>query len=118
MFKRNLPLFLTTAMLLIISCEKSVENSAPIGGNLPTTYVVIKDSSFTPNQISIVAGNSISFLNQTLKEQTIISFDSVTIPATKIAANGSFIFKKDTVGTFRYRNVTQPNATGSFTLRP
>ena len=107
-----------SCFLLFLSCEKSVENAAPVGGSLPTTYVIIKDSSFIPNQISIVAGNSITFLNQTSKEQIIISFDSVTLPATKIAANESFIFKKDTTGFFPYKNVTQANATGSFTLRP
>ncbi len=118
MIKRSLSLFLVPSFLLFLSCEKSVEHAAPVGGNLPTTYVIIKDSSFKPSQISIVAGNSITFLNQTSKEQTIISFDSITIPATKIAANESFVFKKDTVGTFPYKNVTQTNAIGSFTLRP
>lgn len=118
MFKRSLPLFFTPCFLLLFSCEKEVENSTAVGGNLPTTYINVKDNGFTPNRLSIVAGNNITFLNQTSQDQTIVSVDGITIPSTVIKANGSFVFKKDTTGTFPYKNANVPNATGSITLRP
>lgn len=105
-------------LMSITACDKPVVTSEAVGGNLPTTYILIKDSSFTPNNISLVAGNSITFLNKTLTEQTIVSLDSVTIPATKIAANGFFVFTKDTTGSFAYKNVAHPAAVGNFILVP
>ncbi len=118
MFKRNLSFLFMASFLLFSGCEKSTDDTKAVGGNLPTTYIIIKDSAFTPNQLSIVAGNNITFLNQTATAQTIISLDGITIPSTVIAAKESFVFKKDTTGTFFYKNANQPNATGRFTLRP
>lgn len=111
--------FLVVLLLLITGCAKeSADYADPAGGYLPTTYVVYKDSVFTPNSISIVAGNNITFLNQTSQDIKLMTIDSVTIPLTVIPANKYYFFNKDTVGTFYYLNPDRPSASGHFELRP
>ena len=101
---------------MLFSCDKG--SFDPQGGDLPTNYIVFRDSSFTPPAISIIQGSSITFLNQTSEAQSIITTDSITIPVTVIAANSFYFFKKDTAGTFFYHLTNKPAIGGTFTLTP
>ena len=104
---------------LISGCAKETGDYAdPAGGFLPTNYVVYKDSAFTPQHLSLVAGNNITFLNQSAAAIKLMSADSITIPLTIIEPNKFYFFNKDTVGTFYYFNPDRPASNGLIELKP
>lgn len=112
--------FATTIVLLTIvffGCAKHTNYDAR-GGELPGNYIAVKDSSFSPATLSVVSGSSITFVNNTTSAKSIITTDSITIKTTTIEPNASFIFKKDTTGTFYYHLTNKPAAGGMFTLTP
>jgi hypothetical protein len=106
-----------TAIVFLISCSKHTNYDAK-GGDLPTNYISILDSSFSPISLTVVSGSSITFVNNTAVPQSIISEDSVTIRSTIVAPNSSFIFKKDTSGVFFYHLTNKPAARAVFVITP
>ncbi|WP_255156863.1 cupredoxin domain-containing protein [Ferruginibacter sp. HRS2-29] len=114
-------LFFVAAALYLaftfFACAKHTNYDAQ-GGGLPSNYIAVNDSSFSPVTLTVVSGSSITFVNNTTTAKSIITTDSVTIKATTIAPNSSFVFKKDTTGTFYYHLTNKPAAGGMFTLTP
>ncbi len=107
----------------IYSCAKTSENSSAQGGLLPTNYISIHDSSFTPSVLTVANGSSITFLNKTSIGHTVVSADSSTIVSPVIASSGSYYVKPDTIAgsapvNIYYHCKEHPNATGTIILRP
>ena len=103
-----LPAFLVVA--LIYSCDKGTFD--PQGGELQTNFIVIRKDSISPPVITVRSGSSITFLNQDAISHNIISTDSITIITNDIAPNKSYIWKKDTFGTFPYYDRLNPALNG------
>jgi len=118
LFMKYMLTFLILTTTILISCESPHSGSNTGGGLIPTNYIVIRDSSFSPAMLSVVSGNSITFLNQTGSVQRLMTDDSTTIRDTAIAPNRSFYFKNDTVGTFDYHLVNKASASGTFIITP
>jgi hypothetical protein len=116
--KLLLTAFFISNLIYFSSCEKNHTGSNSGGGLLPTNYIVIHDSSFSPSTLSVVSGSSITFLNQTNSVQRLISDDSTTIRDTSIAPHKSFFYKKDDVGVFYYHLVNKITARGTFIVTP
>jgi plastocyanin len=117
MRKSPLYYFLLALVVSLVSCDKSNEGFNPQGGYLPTNYITIKDSSFSPTSLTIVSGNSITFLNSTTGNHQVISSDSV-INTGLLAPQGHYFWKKDTFGTFPIHCVQHPSATALITITP
>ncbi len=109
---------LLLAGLAFQSCSREDELFDAQGGTLPTNYILIKDNGFTPDVITVATGSSITFVNDTNEEHSIVSDDSSAILSGTIAVNSSFYFKKDTVGIIRYHCGKHPSVRGAITLRP
>lgn len=125
MYKSNpvYMLFLAVIFSLIFSCSKTNEVFDAQGGLLPTNYININDSSFSPALLEVANGSSITFLNRSDIVHTIISADSTTIVTTTIEADSSFYVKPDTlsgsVPVYIYYHCREhPTATGTIILRP
>ncbi len=92
------------------------------GGDLPTNYIILKDSAFSPANITAVNGNSFTFVNFSGATAGIYSSDSVLINKQGIAPNTSYFFKKDSAitsaYTINYRLAGKPNVAGSITITP
>lgn len=101
----------------LFSCNK-MENTDAKAGELPTNYISILDSAFLPNNLAVIAGSSITFVNNTSSDKSITSSDSVTIKAVTVKANDSYVFKKDTVGFFTFHLIDKKSVMGSFSLLP
>lgn len=102
-----------------ISCNKdSAGQPEPVGGELPTNFIIINDSSFSPASVRVVNGSSITFVNRTSTPKGIYSSDSVVINKQNILTNTSYFFKKDTVATIFFRMAGKPAASGSITFTP
>lgn len=112
--------FLFAGMVVagLLSCDKQNSSFTPQGGGIPTNYISILDSSFSPSNITLAVGSSITFVNSSTISHTIISDDTVTIKTPVIVPGSSFFYKKDTVGTFNYHCIEHPGVRGSITLRP
>ncbi|MEO6490742.1 MAG: cupredoxin domain-containing protein [Ferruginibacter sp.] len=104
--------------IMFLSCTKSSQDFQGQGGLLPTNYVIINDNGFSPASLTIAVGSSITFVNSTIEEHSIVSDDSSTIITNVIMPNTSFYYKKDTVGTFSYHCGNHPTARGTIILRP
>ncbi len=102
----------------IYSCNKKNTEFDPQGGLLPTNYVYINDSSFSPESLTVVSGSSITFVNRTVNSHQIISDDTVTLKSKILAIDSFYFFKKDTFGTFPYHCINHPTARGVITITP
>lgn len=112
-------IFTLSVAISFTSCSKDGKGqSAPVGGDLPTNYIIISEGAFSPDKITVVNGSSITFVNHSGSARGIYSLDSVIINKQGIADNTSYFFKKDTVGTIIFRMAGKPSATGSITLTP
>ena len=101
------------------SCERECSGCPDAaGGLLPTNYIIIKDSSFSPSSITAVNGSSFTFVNNTGSIKGIYSLDSIIINKPSIQTTSSYFFKKDTVGTIYYHMAGKPTVIGSITLTP
>ena len=105
------------AVSIFYSCNKN-DQPKPVGGDLPTNFIIISDSSFLPANVSVVNGSSITFVNRTGTAKGIYSSDSMVINKQNILANTSYFFKKDTVGTIFFRLAGKPSARGSIAFTP
>ena len=102
---------------VFISCSKDGQPE-PVGGDLPTNYVIISDAAFSPASLTVVNGSSITFVNRSGAAKGIYSSDSVVINKQNILDNTSYFLKKDTVGTIFYRMAGKPSVSGSITFTP
>ena len=104
---------------IFISCNKDgAGQPEPVGGQLPTSYIIISDGAFSPTSVTVVNGSSITFVNRSGTSKGIYSSDSVVINKQNIVDNTSYFFKKDTVGTIVFRMAGKPSASGSITFTP
>ncbi len=111
---------LSVFLLLVIgftACSKNGQPE-PLGGQLPTRYIIISEAGFSPKEDTAVNGTSFTFINRSGSIKGIYSSDSVVINKQGIADNSSYFFKKDTVGTIIFRMAGKPSASGSITLTP
>ena len=125
MKKMRLKHLLITGFLFagLYSCSKDEEDFGAQGGLLPTHYISINDGSFSPAQLNVAAGSSITFLNKTTIGHTIVSADSSTIVSPSIAPGLSYYVKPDTLsGTspvvIYYHCKEHPTVTGTIVLSP
>jgi len=108
-----------TAFNVFISCGKDgAGQPEPFGGALPTNYIIVNDSTFSPSSVTVVNGSSITFVNRSGTAKGIYSSDSIAINKQNIADNTSYFFKKDTIGTIIFRMAGKPSASGSITYTP
>lgn len=106
-------------VILFTACGKDNNGIADAqGGLLPTNYVYISDTAFTPKNTVVTNGNSITFVNQTTATQGIYSSDSIVINKQGIVANMTYFFKKDIVGTIFYKLAGKPSVNGTITFTP
>ncbi|MEO6406465.1 MAG: cupredoxin domain-containing protein [Ferruginibacter sp.] len=103
---------------LIYSCDKNETGFTAVGGQLPAHYIVIKDSSFSPSTLSVVAGSTVTFINQTALPSTVESNDTIAIKPVNVAASGSYTFKVNNPGAIPYHSVSHPSATGIIIVSP
>lgn len=106
------------ALVILAGCEKNDRGDVNAGGLLPTNYVSINGSGFSPATLTLVGGNSVTFLNSTSQNHQVVSDDSVTIRSGIIAPQKSYYWKKDLQGTYPYHCTIHPAETGTLTLTP
>ena len=105
------------ASFLFIACSKNGQPE-PVGGELPTNFIIINDNAFSPASLTVVNGSSITFVNRSGTAKGIYSADSVVINKQNILDNTSYFFKKDTVGTIVFRMAGKPSVQGSINFTP
>jgi hypothetical protein len=116
-------LIIILSAITITACNKEGKGIPEAqGGLLPSNYITIKASSFSPAAITAVKGSSFTFVNQSGAPQGIYSIDSVFLNKQGIADNTSYYFKKDTVSNgaviIYYFMAGKPTVQGSITLTP
>ena len=108
---------------MTFGCNKD-SNFTPAGGLLPTHYITINDNSFTPSTLTVANGASITFLNSTTHDHTIVSDDTTTLRAILIKPDSFYYFKPDTATAtpvqiyIPYHCVETPTTRGTIILNP
>lgn len=103
---------------MICSCSQPSVNYGGVGGGLPTHYISITNTAVSPPTLTVAIGSSITFLNQSNTNQTIVSDNCTSLATSTMAPQGHYFFKKDTLGTITYHSIENPSLTGSITFRP
>ena len=86
---------LSVFLLLVIgftACSKNGQPE-PLGGQLPTRYIIISEAGFSPKEDTAVNGTSFTFINRSGSVKGIYSSDSVVINKQGIADNSSYFFQ-------------------------
>lgn len=103
----------------------TTETPAPSGneqGNTnptPSTAqkVTIADMAFSPANITVKKGTTVTWTNQDSVAHTVAENDGQDGPKSSNLANGqSYSFTYNTVGTFKYHCTIHPNMTGTVTV--
>ena len=115
--KFTLAFLLCFLSAVIFSCNKGGMPEA-VGGDLPTNYIILNPSGFSPVSITAVRNSTFTFVNHSGRTAGIYSSDSMVINQQGIADNTSYLFRKDTLGTIIYRLAGTPSITGSITITP
>lgn len=116
--KTHLSLIIATCIISSSCTREGKGISDAVGGMLPTNYIIVTDTSFSPRNYNVANGNSFTFVNQSGSTKGIYSTDSVVINKQNIANNTSYFFKKDTVGTITFFLAGKTNVRGTITLTP
>ena len=109
---------LCVTVLFYLSCTKPNTGYNSQGGLLPTHYIKILTDSFSPMNLTVSIGSSITFVNSSNDNHTIISDDGFAIVTPTIAPATSFYYKKDTIGIINYHCIEHPTIRGTIQFRP
>jgi plastocyanin len=77
-----------------------------------TRTVEIKRNAFSPQTVSIVAGDTITWRNTDTRNHQVVS-TSGTFASPILRPNRSYSFTFDVAGTYRYRDALNPTVTGT-----
>ena len=89
----HLFILLLIVSLFFTSCNKDgAGQSVPVGGNLPTNYIIISDGAFSPNSITVVNGSSITFVNRSGVAKGIYSLVEDEKTLSEIRRIGKLLF--------------------------
>ncbi len=123
--KKNRLFYFILAMIVVAVYACNKDNTYnPQGGQLPTHYIEIGDSSFTPNIVTEANGSSFTFLNHSGIAHSIVSDDTFTMAKVTIQPDSFYYFKPDTTAAtpiqiqIPYHCVEHPTARGVIILNP
>ncbi len=112
-------LFFCISALVLNSCTQPAANYGGVGGGLPTHYISILDGAIRPSNLTVSVGSSITFINQSSSNQTIVSDNFSLLTSPTLPPNGYYYFNKTNQDTIiNFRSVENPSLTGTITLRP
>lgn len=103
---------------LWMSCTKPTSSFNAVGGGLPTHYIRIVNGSYSPSYLKVAMGSSITFVNLSSSNHTVVSDNGVSLVSPTLAPGTSYFYKKDTVGTIGYHCVENPSIRGVIEYRP
>ncbi len=95
------------------ACQKT---ASPATSSTPaqtqtTSSVRIQNFTFTPNNIQVKTGQSVTWTNDDTTAHTITS-DNGTFDSGNVGQNGSFSFTFTKAGTYNYHCAIHPSMTG------
>lgn len=89
------------------------DNSAPVA----TDTVAIKDFTFSPANITVKKGATVTWANQDTAAHTVTENDGQTGPDSgPLAKDQSYSFTFNSVGTFKYHCTFHPGMVGTVTV--
>jgi plastocyanin len=105
-----LVLVLLAAVALVAGCGKGDRNASPEA----TGSVVMKDSEFRPNHVSVPTGTTVSWRNDDGFEHNVVFAEG---PASDtLLGGGSYQRTFDEAGTFDYECTIHPGMVGRVTV--
>jgi plastocyanin len=90
--------------------------SAPAADAPDANRIVVKDFMFTPNNLTIKAGSSVTWSNQDDEPHTVVS-DAGLFRSGAIDTNESFSFKFDKPGTYHFTCSIHPRMVGTIVVQ-
>jgi plastocyanin len=113
MIKRALSIGLAAAALGLAACGGSDEPAASTAPKAPAaggTAVAIGDNSFTPANVKVAVGDTVTFENNGAVAHTVTGDD---FDSGSIAPGGSFTFTAEEAGTVSYLCTFHPGMQGT-----
>lgn len=91
--------------------------STPAEKAQATNSVTIQDMAFSPANITVKAGTTVTWTNSDSDAHTVTESDSKTGPNSGTLENGkSYTFTYDTPGTYQYHCTIHPSMMGTVTV--
>jgi hypothetical protein len=118
-FRHFIPACVLT-LFLFTSCKET--NHDPQGEDLPAQHIILSDSTFTPEQVTITnGGGAVRFVNPTDSTHTIRSNDA-TFFSVVLAPYQTYYYRPDTIVSgplnIPYYCEEHPYAQGVITIMP
>jgi len=105
-----LVLVLLAVVALVAACGKGDRNASPAA----TNTVVMKDSEFRPNHVSVAAGTAVSWRNDDAFEHNVVFAEGRA--SETLLGGGSYQRTFDEAGTFDYECTIHPGMVGRVTV--
>jgi plastocyanin len=109
------------AVLMFISCSSSSSPSSSTGGGNMTPgpdSVNIVNFAFTPSNLAITAGATVTWTNKSNTAHTVTSDNGTFTSSGNIAPNGTYQVTFPSAGTFDYHCSIHPSMTAKVTVSP
>lgn len=110
---------MSLVILTFLSCSKSKNDSIqqPPGGNGDGTSITINISNMAfPASTSVKKGTIVKWFNQDGAAHTVTSDDGTSFSSGNLAANATFSYTANTVGTFNYHCNYHSNMTATLVV--
>jgi plastocyanin len=102
---------------LVTSAAIAGALALPAAAGADTANVGISTSMFGPMQVSVLAGDTVAWQNQSLRTHTVTSRDG-SFSSPRLGLSGSFSNRFSTAGTFAYYCQIHPFMTGEVDVYP
>ncbi len=92
-------------------------STSSTGSTVTTNIVNIKEMAFTPDNITVKTGTTVTWTNDDSVVHTVTANDG-SFASDSLAQGKSYSHTFNTPGTYKYRCVIHPNMTGIVTVTP
>ena len=97
--------------------NKSSNSTSPPEASKSTDSVTISNFAFSPANITVKKGTTVTWTNKDSVTHTVVETDSKTGPKSENLDQGkSYSFTYDTAGSYAYHCSIHPNMTGTVTV--
>ena len=96
-----------------VAASASPEASPSVSGQ----SVTVLDFAFSPKDITVNAGDTVTWTNQDSMDHTVTSTDGGPLDSGNLSKGASYRHTFSTPGTYRYHCAYHPSMTGTVTVR-
>lgn len=111
--KITLIIFVILALSFLIGCKKSQDNTDQITSQTGTYNINIEDFAFSPSELRIKKGDTITWTNKDNVKHTVTSDSGSELNSKLLSKNQQYFHTFNQIGAYNYHCTPHPNMKAS-----